>query len=290
MHVAFFQVLDKSVELDLARLVGSHRGVKVTILRDFAERCDCDLYCLVGVKHFRVMRNLQAEGARFLFWDKGYNRCWSEWWRVSYCSYQPWREVLSMDCPPGRAIQQGWTTFKPWKQSDDGCILYAGASQKYHTFCDLPEPHEYLRDLLIRIRRTTRRPVMYRPRLNPAGVALVEGCVPSAMLGLADELAGAAVMLTHGSSACLEALFEGVPCVVLGEGVTRGLSSTDLAEIKRPRRANHAERLRLVSALAYFQWCRDEIAEGLLWPSINSIMQNHTCAVIPNALNGGAEI
>jgi hypothetical protein len=289
MHVAFFQC-DKPAEADLIRLVSSHRGVKVTVLPDFVDRCDCDLYCLVGIKHFRVMRNLQAEGARFLLWDKGYNRDWSEWWRISYCAYQPWREVLSLDCSPDRAEQQGWLAVKPWKITQDGYILYAGASQKYHTFCGLPTPDEYLHDLLISMRRMTWRPVMYRPRISPVDVAPVRGCIPSPMLGIADELTGASVMVTHGSSACLEAMLAGVPCIVLGDGVTRGISSTQIEEIEWPRRANYEARLRLVSTLAYFQWNRNEIAEGRLWPIINSIMQKPICADTPNALNGGAAV
>jgi hypothetical protein len=289
MHVAFFQC-NKPAELDLMRLVGNCRGIKVTILPDFVDRCDCDLYCLIGIKHFRVMRNLKAEGERFIFWDKGYNRLWSDWWRISYCSYQLWREVVSMDCSPHRAIQQGWTSFREWKKPDDGYILYAGASQKYHTFCGLPKPDDYLRDLITDLRQLTGRRVMYRPRISLVDVAPVEGCIPSAMLGLADELAGAAVMLTHGSSACFESLLEGVPCIVLGEGVTRGLSSIRIDEIEAPRRANYAERLRLVNALAHFQWNREEIAEGKLWPIIHSIMQKPICAATPSVLSGGAAI
>lgn len=290
MHVAFFQVKEKPAEVDLARLVACYRGVRVTILRDFSERCDCDLYCLVGVKHFRVMRELNLERKPFILWDKGYNRDWSEWWRFSYCSYQPWREVVSMDCSSVRAIEQGWTTLKPWSMANDGHILYAGGSQKYHTFCGLPTPEEYLRSLVQSIREVTDRPVVYRPRLNPVATPHVEGCIASTLTELAGELKGASVLLTHGSSACFDAMRAGVPSIVLGEGVTRGLSSTSIDEIEAPRLASREERLRLVSALAYFQWHRAEIREGLLWPIINSIMRKPTRADTRAASSGGLVI
>jgi hypothetical protein len=72
-------------------------------------------------------------------------------------------------------------------------------------------------------------------------------------------------MVTHGSNACFEAVCEGVPCIVLGNGVAKPISSTQLEDVDNPRLASDSEREAWLNGLSYWQWSRDEMESGECW-------------------------
>jgi len=51
----------------------------------------------------------------------------------------------------------------------------------------------------------------------------------------------------------------GVPSIVLGEGVMKSISSTDLSEVEAPCKG---ERMPVYAALGYHQWTIDEMQTG----------------------------
>jgi UDP:flavonoid glycosyltransferase YjiC (YdhE family) len=277
MRLAFFQVKRKPSEILLAEAFAKS-GVDVVMLDTFQDRCECDAYCVVGVKHGAVIRQLTSENLPYIFWDKGYNRLWSEWWRFAYCAYQPWRAITENRYPTDRMLRQGWESFSPWRRLNDGYILFAATSPKSHVYHGLPTVRNYAEQTIMAIRKYTDRPILYRPRVSPGagGDFNIPGCRMSPLGSFDDDLEGAAVVLTHSSSACFDALMSGVPCVVLGDGVTRGICSTTVADIEAPRRATHAERRAMLSGMAYHQWSLTEIREGKLWPVLRSIMRSTT--------------
>lgn len=277
-EIALIDALRESPGVDVtvlskreSTLIGALRespGVSVELFNEQLE-VKCDLYCIIGVKHAKRMRALNIREKPFLFWDKGYNRQWPKWWRVAYCNHQPTRYLMRREFDSKRAKKQGWLKFKPWRAPGDGSILFAGASGKYHAYFGLPEPDAYAAGVLEDVRRFTGREFIYRPKPSYAAACPIEGARFSRTRAFTPDLDKAAVMITHGSGACLDAVLEGVPAVVLGDGVTRAISSTELVDVEAPRLADDAERRQVLSALAYFQWSVDEIARGDLWPVID---------------------
>jgi hypothetical protein len=250
-------------ELKLVEALGKCSDVEFT-----QSKINCDLYCIIGVKRAKAMRALNIANKPYIFWDKGYNRQYPLWWRLSYCSHQPTRFLMARDFDSRRAKAQGWLKFKPWREARNGPIVFAGASNKYHNYFDLPDPDLYAADVLRQVRRYSAREFVYRPKPSYHDAQPIAGAEFSNHHAFSPDLERAAVLVTHGSSACLDAMLSGVPSIVLGDGPMRGISSTDLAEIEAPKLASDADRRQVLSALAHFQWRLDEIARGEMWQVI----------------------
>jgi len=282
MHIGVFASERKQDEFRLIEALRMWPGVRVSVLTKPQAsaittsagplNADYDLYCIIGVKHAKRMRALNRLNEPFLFWDKGYNREWPWWWRVAYCSNQPTDYLMSKEFDPIRAKNQGWLKFKPWVTRRNGTVLFAGASNKYSVYSGLPEPDVYASEVLRSVSQFTKRRFVYRPKPSYSEARPIDGADFSRERFFASDLNEASVMVTHGSGACLDALLAGVPSVVLGDGVTRDISSTSLVDIERPRLASDVERRQLLCSLAHFQWNLDEIAKGDPWSTIKGLV------------------
>ncbi len=235
-----------------------------------------DLVCVIGVKSVDIVRRL-LPGQKWLYFDKPYNRQWPNWWRVSVSSHQPTDYLLQRNYSPERARAQKWLPLPEWRSSSSGYILIAGASAKYHRFQMIAEPTIWAREVVKHIRRYSQREIVYRPKQSWKDAVPVAGTTfrrPDSRISIEEDLRNAYVMVTHGSAAALDALRAGVPSVILGNAVTRDISSTSWSEIEEPRRATMDERERIVTALAHYQWTLDEITKGDMWKSLASIIKN----------------
>jgi hypothetical protein len=241
-----------------------------------AVRRDYDAHCVIGVTSIKVWRQLGELGARRLFWDKGYNRDFPNWWRVSAGAHQPAAYVGNARHLSDRADAQGWLDrVEPAPLSSPGKhVLIAGASPNYHAFTGLPHPTTYAQELVREIRLRTDRPIVYRPKPQWREAEAVEGAafshysVKTKGHRIRMDLDHCHAMVTHGSGACLEAVLAGVPVICLGSAIATCISSTSLNEIEVPRVASLTARQRLVSNVAYCQWSLEEIADGQAWPYI----------------------
>ena len=80
-------------------------------------------------------------------------------------------------------------------------------------------------------------------------------------------------LITHTSNASLEANFYGVPTIVLGDAITKPVSSTKLEEINNIRRVSVKKKQRLGRGLSYFQWTLAEIYNGTMWTNLKDIFE-----------------
>jgi hypothetical protein len=271
VHIAIKADIQKADEAFLVGALRKSPGVKITVLENKADRVECDCYAIIGVKHAKLMLALQSEGLPYLYWDKGYNREWPTWWRVSYNSHQPVDYLHGRTFSPDRAAVQGWLVdLKPWRPHGVGTVLFVGASAKYHLYHGLPEPTEYASNVVGQIARYTRAPIVYRPKPSWDDAEPVSGARFSRHRSFESDLDAAGLVVTHGSSACFEALRAGIPAVVLGHGVTRDISSTVVSGIANPRIPTDEERYKLLVALAHFQWSVSELENG----AIKRILEN----------------
>lgn len=234
---------------------------------------DCDVACMVGVKSRELYRAHFAAGAHLVYFDKGYTRhaarspvkLW-EYWRVAIDSHQPTALLMETNCPEDRADRLG-LVLQPWRKPHaESWILIAGSSAKYHEFYGMKDPTAWTGKLVRELRERSRRPIVYRPKPSWADAVPIEGTRFSRSPETIEEaLRDVAVVVTHGSNACFEAVLAGVPCVVLGEAVAKPISSTTLDELESPRTASYAERHQWLNNLAYWQWTMPELASGEAW-------------------------
>jgi hypothetical protein len=148
--------------------------------------------------------------------------------------------------------------------------VLAGSSQKYHDFYGLRDPTAFASRIIRAVAQLTDMPVIYRPKpswkdAEPIeGAQFSQGTVPD----IHAELKGAWCMITHGSNAAFEAMLDGIPAIVLGDAVSKSISSTSLDDVLRPKRAPEAQRLQLLWNLAYSQFTMGEMHDGLAWSII----------------------
>lgn len=229
-----------------------------------------DVVCMVGVKSRELFRAHQRAGTHILYADKGYCRGkgpgpvrgW-EYWRVSIDSHHPTAR-LNRELPDYRWKRLGLEIL-PWRTTGDH-ILLAGSSAKYHDFYGLKNPTTFARDVVREIRGITDRPIVYRPKPSwSEAVEIKKTSFSGGDQSIRDALTDAWAVVTHGSNACFEAVIYGIPCIILGEGVAKPLSSTSIGDIERPRLASDDERARWANALSFFQYTAAEFASGEAW-------------------------
>lgn len=235
---------------------------------------DCEVACMVGVKSKALFDANWRAGVHTLMLDKGYSRHkapgpvrgW-EYWRVAVDAHHPTANLMKVSRPSDRFDRLGFEIL-PWRETGQH-ILLAGSSAKYHEFYGLKEPTTYAKEIVRQLRAITERPIIYRPK--PSWRDAVEitktrfSALPETIL---DVLADAWVTVTHGSNACFESVINGIPCIVLGDGVAKPLSSTDLADVVSPRIASDTERHAWACNLAYQQWTLSELYSGEAWTTI----------------------
>lgn len=245
-------------------------GVKVPLGSGFV---DCDVACMVGVKSRALFQECWGRGIHTLYFDKGYLRhsvkgsvkVW-QYWRVAVDAHHPTAFVSSARCNSDR-FDNLHLSFAPWRTGNK--VLIAGSSQKYHDFYGLFDPTRWASKLAKDLRKETGAPIVYRPKPSWRGAEPIAGTEYSAGdQGIHDALSDCGVLVTHGSNACFEATLSGVPCIILGDGVGKAISSTSVADVNRPYLATDDERYRWLSNLAYCQWSLPEMAKGKMWKFI----------------------
>lgn len=266
MKIVFYVSQSKYKEAPLADawVAGCARtGDEITVLpNDVPEPVEADVAVMVGLKSIDFRNRCKAMGQRVLTFDKGYARK-EDWWRVSIDRHQPTHYLMTLDRPDDRMKIAGWK-FKPWRAGHpDAPVIIAGGGRKYYEAHDLPEPVDYVTQIVDTIRSSgCKRKIWYRPKPSMADAWPVHGTVLSRHKSIYDVLSGAHALITFGSNACFEAMMCGVPSIVLGDAIMRPVSSVDLGAIKAPRMCPEIERVSLLSTLAYCQFRVSEIASG----------------------------
>ena len=278
--VFLYAAKDREKEVAEAFLAGvrasGDEGVAVQKTKFTSGLPDGDTFCIVGVKSVGLAQQIAAEGKDFVFLDKGYFRhrlksgMW-EYWRVAVNDHHPTAYVSN-----ARHSIRRWNTIserraidpKPWR-TDGRHVLFAGSSQKYHEFCGLPDPTEYATGVIDILKNLTKREIVYRPKPTWDEARKIKGTRWShRSRSIFQETHDAWCLVTNGSNSCFDAICEGIPCIVLGNAIARGISSTVLASVEHPYLASDEERQQWFANLAWCQYTEAEMACGFCWKAI----------------------
>jgi len=233
---------------------------------------DSEAAIFVGVKSRELYAANRAAGIHTVMIDKGYSRhriegtrIW-EYWRVAVNGHHPTR-YLGEALPHDR-LKLLNIELMPWHERGKH-ILICGSSAKYHQFYGLVDPTTYAEGLVAEIRSHTDMPIYYRPKPSWKDAREIRGAKWSPGGRTLDlYLRAAAVMVTHGSNACFEAVCAGVPCIITGDAVAKPISSTAVADINGPYLATDRQRRQWLANLAYQQWTMLEFRTGEAWATI----------------------
>lgn len=236
---------------------------------------------ICGVVKREVLWDHQRLRVPLLYMDKGYHRTrkqWGDgsipaWWRLCWNDVHPTHYLMSQSRPPDRFKEWGVTPGKI-KGNFSGDVLILGSSAKFHHTMHLDHPTQWTTELAASIRAMTNRTIVYRPKPSWADAEPIPGTEfdHGNKRPVSDALAKAFVSVTYGSIACVDSIISGVPCVVLGNGVARPVSSRFIRDIPFPKWDGLAEREQWLANLAYSNFEPEEIANGVAWKILKEQM------------------
>lgn len=229
---------------------------------------DFDVGIFIGVKSAAIKHALDYIGRQWLYLDIPYSRERNgSWYKVSPCAHQPTYLFDHIKSPATRRMETTDWTINCREHHGDS-ILIIGASPGYHMFKGLKDCTSWVTDVVDEIRKYSSDPIIYRCKPTWTDMCHIDGTEFSNCSSIADDYSRARVVVLYGSGAAFECLREGIPCIVLGDGVTRPISSVSLRDINRPRKAGIRERFDILNKVAYFQWSLLEISNGTALPYI----------------------
>lgn len=240
---------------------------------------ETDVAVAVGVRQTtkRILQDHTALGKDYVYIDKGYTRHRGEdphvktrYLRASVNATQP-LAYFQRQLRPSDRFDALDVHLAP-RYYGGYCVLYAGSSQKYCEFHGLGDATRYAEKILHRVRKTSRayQRLTYRPKPSWRDAVPIEGAKFSRPpRTINDELHEARLLVTHGSNAALDAIFAGVPALVLGPSIAQPIAATCFEELPRnPEMLPWPDietRLQWAYNLAYCQWTLREFETGEAW-------------------------
>src|SRR3989338_7336791 len=259
-------------------------GEQFTVIskQEFSEQ-QIEADCLVVTGRLahssHILHTCRRKGASFIYFDKGYlHRGWNTGKHGGYIRFaindvHPLRYFLRIPRPSDRWEKLN-VRLKPLRQGNH--ILYADCTRKFAAYHDL-DPIAFASKAVETIQRTTDKPILYRQKPSARDV-LSKSPIPGTILSdirvpIEKELSKVFALVTFSSNAALDAIVNGVPAFVLGPGIAKPVSNTDLEKLADPWFPTDAERLRWCHAVAYCQWQIWEIEEGLVWQDLKRLLR-----------------
>ena len=228
---------------------------------------DFDVVALFGIAKRTPDRIAKAR--RLIVFDKSYARD-GERNRVSIGDHHPSpRALMHKPIDTSRAARLGWLDFKPWK-TDGKHILIASSSSKFHSVYSFETQREWLERTVKGLRKYTKRPMVFRPKLSDNKAKPLKGIGFSRKKFIHEDLKNCYALVTFGSNSVFEAMRLGIPQLVTGPAPTVHLCSHHLDQINDLYQATDDERMTFFSNLAYHDWSRTEYRKGIAWEWIKS--------------------
>lgn len=197
-----------------------------------------------------LIEHWNQRGRRWIYWDRGYcRRIFSTWLpRGENGGYYRWN-LGAFQMPAIRNVPDDrWralnTPVAAWRKGGRH-IVVAMPTQPYSA---LHGTERWTDQTVEALNKLTDRPIVIRSK---------ESKRP-----LADELAGAHALVSHGSNAANEAIILGCPVFVDKSCAAALVGQTDLTRIESPA---YPDREPWLHSLAYSQFNERELVDGTLW-------------------------
>lgn len=274
VHVASGKEREEGLALSLTKGLARFGDTIATSPVDKFRKPDpeADIGAVFGLKgHSRwIMEAYRAAGKHTIMFDKALIR-------VPGSALKQLRVCLNDDTPLRYLMRhhrsfERWERFKidlrPRRESGSrDAIVLALSSQKYCDYFGLGDATAYATRVAADIRAVTRkRSIIYRPKPSWHDFQPVDGTILSRPPeGLGTLLESAHVLVTHGSSAAIDALIYGVPAICLGRSAASPVSGNSLDTIHAPHFPSDLARWQWLCNLAWCQWSVEELQSGEAW-------------------------
>jgi hypothetical protein len=240
-----------------ALLAGAkYMGWVPTIINMIEESLHPDLVVGYGWCHRPTFEHYRAKGSKYIYIDLGY------WNRKLYRSdYNGFHKCVLNNRHPtkyfrkrkrdSRRVTQDAPTIQPWSSTAKGKhIILAGMSAKGASSLGLP-PMEWERRTVDKLRRVTKRNIIYRPKPSWRGFTPIDGTYlsldPQPIL---DILHNAHALVTYYSNASFDALAAGVPIHTV-EGPAKVASLGCIEDVEDIGNYKRIDRQQLFNDISY---------------------------------------
>lgn len=241
-----------------------------TILNTLDESKQFDLVVGYGWCHRDTFEYYKSKGSKYIYIDLGY------WNRKLYRSdYNGFHKCILNNRHPtkyfrkrprdSQRITLDAPVIQPWSSTNKGKhIVLAGMSAKGALSLGL-QPMEWERRTVDKLRRVTKRTIIYRPKPSWRGFTPIEGTQlsidPQPIL---DILYNAHALVTYYSNASFDALAAGVPIYTV-EGPAKIASIDRLENIENADEYKTIDRKQLFNDISYCHFIKDEISSGFMF-------------------------
>lgn len=282
-----FLASDKPREHMLAEAMGA--GIKacgddfeIRRTADYGEDCkyegpspDTDFAICFGVKgkSRQIIEDHLAMGRMTLNLDKGMSRQkgeggHTEFSRIAINAKAP-IDIMRANFDDSRLRSLGMRFDK--RRSNGGHILICGSSEKYHEYHRLPAPDAWADKLIRGLRATTGRQIIYRPKpSDKRAMPVANASISTGSTPLSEALRGAHAMVTHGSSAGIQAILSGVPTWALGQNIMTPVAPFEQDNIEDLFWPSDSLRQSWACAVSFYQWRTSELRSGDAWKWIRA--------------------
>lgn len=238
---------------------------------------DTDVVCMFGAKGKSgvILDDHRLLGIPTLYFDKGYTRTkgeggHTEYSRISVNKRHPLDYMMREKRPDDR-----WRALElkllPRREDTGGPILFCNSSQKYHDFHGLGDATEYAHKRIKELRKLTARAIIYRPKPSDRLAQRIPG-VPTSdkNSSILEAMNGVSLVITHGATAAMDAILNGIPAMTLGDSIARPVSETVLEKVETPHWPRDTKLRDWCCAMAYVQWTTQELRDGLAWEHLKA--------------------
>jgi hypothetical protein len=212
----------------------------------------------------KIFDDYKTAGRKAIYIDLGY---WGRKKKSKFDGYHklilndrhPTEYFQSKPKPPDR-FREFDIPIRPWRESK-GHVVVVGMSGK-GAVAEGFAPQQWEREAITRLRRLTRRPIIYRPKPTWLAARPIPGSVWMKDGTIDDVLADAYAVVAHHSNVAVEAILAGVPCICQ-HGVASVMSAHRLDQINDLPRPDG--RLQWASDIAFTQYNLAEMQLGIAW-------------------------
>lgn len=232
---------------------------------------------ILGVVKREILWDHQAARRPLVLIDKGYCRdrivgtdgvASPAWWRMCWQDVHPTAYLMKQSRPGDRWEKMGLRLRERMPiPRGGGHVLLIGSSAKFHETMRLTDPTAWGRQVVKALSRHGFDRVTYRPKPSWKYAEPIPGSVfdHGGKTSIAGALAGAHCSITYASIGCVDSISAGVPCITLGNGVSRPISSNFMKDTPDPFWAPRPQREQWAANLAYSNFTPAEIADGTAW-------------------------
>lgn len=241
---------------------------------------DADVACCFGVKgrSREIIKDHRALNRATLLFDKGYTRQKGD---GSIDGHTLYSRVCINGGSPARYMGRHKRPDDRWKRLDvrlgapqsnrGGHILIATSSQKYADFHGLGDAQDYANGVISQLKKLCDNPLVYRPKPSFRGSEPINGTSFSGKESTIQEaLRGAWCVVTHGASAAIDAVLNGVAAICLGDCAASPVCASAIEKVVAPSYPDARTLKQWCSDLAYTQWTADELRSGDAWLDIKT--------------------